>query len=391
MCSDGGIPQGCPLSMVFIVALYVPWCRHLDALPDVKAQLYADNLKCSAERPCALFEAAWFTAQNVRSVGQDVSPGKCVLLSTSKSVRKALKLWDASGGGGFWKVHLDVRDLGGHLDFTFRARAGTLSKRVGEATVGIASVGPLPLGFQVKLGLVRGKSLPAGLHAAEALMSPLRLSVLFVLLLFILCGPSKMPLANAPALLNLLDGPVGVDPAFHISWSRFRMMRRYLAYCPEEEPRIFRMLDLISRGAPGHGPVHLLLISAAELGFSWDGDEKGWVRVSLPPLRMMTGPVQHFRSVILDAWRFHVFALLPGRQGFLGSEFADFQGSSQLLTSSHLRERDKMLLRAILCGRVWNGFLLGKAKKEDVPCRFCGKRDGDGLSTSPPSACSGTS
>ena len=31
-CRDGGISQGCPLSMVFIVALYVPWCRHLDAL-----------------------------------------------------------------------------------------------------------------------------------------------------------------------------------------------------------------------------------------------------------------------------------------------------------------------------------------------------------------------
>ena len=51
------------------------------------------------------------------------------------------------------------------------------------------------------------------------------------------------------------------------------------------------MLDLISRGAQGHGPVHLLLISAAELGFAWDGGEKGWVRVSLPPLRMMAGPV----------------------------------------------------------------------------------------------------
>ena len=32
-CRDGGIPQGWPLSMVFTVALYVPWCRHLDALP----------------------------------------------------------------------------------------------------------------------------------------------------------------------------------------------------------------------------------------------------------------------------------------------------------------------------------------------------------------------
>ena len=35
-CRDGGIHQGCPLSMIFIVALYVTWCRHLDALLDVK-------------------------------------------------------------------------------------------------------------------------------------------------------------------------------------------------------------------------------------------------------------------------------------------------------------------------------------------------------------------
>ena len=146
-------------------------------------------------------------------------------------------------------------------------------------------------------------------------------------------------------------------------------MRRYGSYCPEEEPRIFRMLDLISRGAQGHGPIHLLLISTAELGFAWDGDEKGWVRVSLPPLRIMSGPVQHFRSAILDAWRFQVFARLSERKGFWGGSFADVKGSLQLLTSSHLRERDKMLLRVILCG-VWNGFLLGKAKKEDIPCRL---------------------
>ena len=158
-CRDGGIPQGCP---------YVPWCRHLDSLPDVQPQLYADNLKCSAARPRALFESACFTAQYVRSVGQDVSPGKCVLLGTSKSVRRAMKLWDVAGDVGFRKVQLDVRDLGGHLDFTLRARAWTLSNRVREAASGVASVGALPSGFQVKLGLVRGKYLPAGLHAAEA-------------------------------------------------------------------------------------------------------------------------------------------------------------------------------------------------------------------------------
>ena len=94
-------------------------------------------------------------------------------------------------------------------------------------------------------------------------------------------------------------------------------MRRNLAKNPDEEPRIFRLLDLISRGAQGHGPVHLLLISATELGFAWDGHQNSWVRVSLPPLRLMTGPVQHFRSAILDAWRFQVFARLSERKGFL--------------------------------------------------------------------------
>ena len=181
-----------------------------------------------------------------------------------------------------------------------------------------------------------------------------------MLLLFEMCGPLRCH------LLMLLP--------FLIFW--------YLAYCPDEEPRIFRMLDLISWGAQGHGPVHLLLISAAELGFAWDGAEKGWVRVSLPPLRMMTVPVQLFYSSILDAWRFHVFARLSERKGFLGGEFSDFQGSLQLLTSSHLRGRDKMLSRAVLCGGVWNGFFLGKAKKEDVPCRFCGEKDGDVLDSS---------
>ena len=106
-CGDGSIPQGSPLSMVFIVALCVPWCRRLEA----------------------------------RAVGQDVSPGERALLSTFEVVRKSMKLWDVSGDGRPWSVELDIRDLGGHLDFT-----GTLSWRVRDATHGGAAVGALPLG-----------------------------------------------------------------------------------------------------------------------------------------------------------------------------------------------------------------------------------------------------
>ena len=101
--------------------------------------------------------------------------------------------------GGFWKVQLDVRDLGGHLDFTMRARAGTLSKRVREATLGVAY-------------------LPAGLHAAEASCVSSSSIRAFRAAIVRDVWSSKTLLANAPA-----------NPAFHIVWFRFRMMRRVLA------------------------------------------------------------------------------------------------------------------------------------------------------------------
>ena len=137
----------------------------------------------------------------------------------------------------------------------------------------------------------------------------------------------------------------------------------------------FFMLDLLAHGAAGHGPVHLLLTSAAEIGFAWDGGEQGWVRAALPPLRMLCGLVKHFESVILKAWQRNVSTQLAERQGFRGGQFLDLSGSLQLLESSYSRERVKMLLRSILCGGVWNGFLLGQAKKDDVPCQFCGKME----------------
>ena len=56
----------------------------------------------------------------------------------------------------------------------------------------------------------------------------------------------------------------------------------------------------------------------------------------------------------------------------------DIDGTLQLLNSDHVRERDKALLRSILVGGVWNGFLLGQVRGQDVPCRFCGCRDHDG-------------
>ena len=100
-----------------------------------------------------------------------------------------------------------------------------------------------------------------------------------------------------------------------------------------------------------------------------------WVRPGLPLLSNLAGPIQHFRAAILDAWQNKAAADLCGRKGF---PLLDIHGSLQLLNSSHVRERDKALLRAIIVGGVWNGFLLSRVRGQVIPCRFCSAPDGDG-------------
>ena len=125
--------------------------------------------------------------------------------------------------------------------------------------------------FQVKLGLVRGKYLPAGLHAVEAsYVSASSLGACRAANVRSVWS-SKMPLANTPVVTNLLDAPIGVDPAFYLVWTRFRLVRRYLAQQTLKVSRNFRMQDLIAHGALVMG------LCICFIGFVWDGDERGWM------------------------------------------------------------------------------------------------------------------
>ena len=140
-----------------------------------------------------------------------------------------------------------------------------------------------------------------------------------------------------------------------------RLLRRYLALWPSQVGRAYRLLEMVGEGCPGHGPIHLLSASAAEIAFRWDPLALAWSRPGLPLLSNLAGLVQHFKAAIFDAWRNKVSADLCGREGFRSGPLLDIHGSLQLLNFSHVRDRDKGLLRSILVG-VWNGFLLSRVK-----------------------------
>ena len=324
---DGGITQGCLLSMMFIVALYLPWCRYLAAQGEVQPHVYADNLKCVSTDPGLLPNAARFTTGYVRLVGQEPAPSKCVFLSKSRAVRREMKDWVLSQEGDQWSLKFDVRDLGGHADTTFRGWSSTLAARVRLVISRLVLFVALLLDFHGRVRVVRSMYLPAALHGIEAsLLASESLRKLRSAIRRVVWS-RRQPLASVGTVLSLLDEPTGCDPAFCVVWFRFRLLRRYLALWPAEVGRIYRLLAMVSEGCPGHGPIHLLSASAAEIGFHWDPDALAWFRPGLPFLSNLAGPVQHFLAALLDAWRNKVAADLCGRKGFRGGPLLDIHGS----------------------------------------------------------------
>ena len=166
-----------------------------------------------------------------------------------------MKEWVLSQEGDQWSVKFDVRDVGGHLGTTFRGWSLTLAALL---FLWISMIGRV----------VRSVFLPAALYRIEAsfLASDslwrLRSSIRMVV------WSRRQPLAGVGAVLSLLHGPTGCDPAFCVVWFRFRLLRRYLALWPAEVGRVYRLLAMVGEGCLGHGSVHFLSASAAEMGFN---------------------------------------------------------------------------------------------------------------------------
>ena len=117
---------------------------------------------------------------------------------------------------------------------------------------------------------------------------------------------------------------------------------------------------MVCEGCPGHGPIHLLSASDAEIGFSWNPD-------ALAGLGLICLSFAIWLALFSISWMLFLMLDLCGRKGFRGGPLLDIHGSLQLLDSSHVGERDKALLRSIMVGGVWNVFLLGRVRGQVVP------------------------
>ena len=125
-----------------------------------------------------------------------------------------MKGWLLSQEGDQWSVRFDVRDLGGHLDTTFRGWSSTLAARVRLVLSRLVLIFALPLDFHGRVRVVRSMYLPAALYGigssllASDSLRKLRSAIRRVV------WSRRQPLACVGAVLSLLDGPTGCDPTF---------------------------------------------------------------------------------------------------------------------------------------------------------------------------------
>ena len=102
-----------------------------------------------------------------------------------------------------------MKAIGGRLSSTF----GILG-----IIASLVLIFALPLDFHGRLRVVRILFIP------DTSLRKLRASIDKVV------WSSGQPFANVGAVLGLLDGPSGCDPAFCVVWFQFHRLRRYLAY-----------------------------------------------------------------------------------------------------------------------------------------------------------------
>ena len=271
-----------------------------------------------------------------------------------------MKEWVLSQEMDKWSVKFDVRDLGRHLDTTFRGWSSTSAAGVRLVISRLVLIFALPLDFHGRIRVVRSMFLPAALHGIEASLlasdslRKLRSSIRrFV-------WSRRQLLAGVGAVFSLLDGLAVCDPSFCVVWFRFRLLRRYLALWPR------RLVGFIVfwRWWVRVALVMVLSIFSLQvlLRLVLGGILMLWLGLGLvyPCLAIWLALFSISNMLFLMLGETRLLLIFAVGNVFRGGPLLDVHGSLQLLDSFHVRERDKALVRSIMVGGVWNGLLLGR-------------------------------
>ena len=115
-----GIPQGCPLSMLFVAVIMRPWVGMMTTL-GLTPRVLADDILLIAEGPegYAKFQSHFDTTHDyIHTMGATLAPSKSYAFATHNTTRAWLKSHIWTHLNQTIKVVLHTRDLGNHINTT---------------------------------------------------------------------------------------------------------------------------------------------------------------------------------------------------------------------------------------------------------------------------------
>lgn len=164
-----GIPQGCPLSMMFVVFVLRPWALGAKQR-GLHPRMLADDILLDvsgAQHLPDIVVGAKYTHQYLIDMGARIATSKSSLFSTEVASRQCLsqQTWRESEDN--IAVVKSFRDLGGHINVGWGSYSTASKLRIKEAIDLIHRIAKLLVTLEMKAHLIRTKVLPKAFYGCE--------------------------------------------------------------------------------------------------------------------------------------------------------------------------------------------------------------------------------
>ena len=306
--STTGFPEGCSLSVCSMLMINVA-CTYLieQRSPDSTYWSYVDNLEATGPSKASVVSSLSAMREVCNALDLALDEKKTYMWSTSAQTRKELR---EEG----YQVTLQLRDIGGHMQYCRRKTNSTLTQRI-EALA--------PLWGQLARSL-------APLRRKETALITVAWPRAFQGIAAIHLGETWYQMLRSGAMKGMGLAHAGTSPLAQLSLVQdarcdpeyFAINLTVKTYRKHSEPdQAYPLLDRLSSEPPLHyapGPTGVLLTRLHALGWSWQGG--GWFHDQEGnPLHLRDTPVQELSTRLLQAWQVEIGCRLAKRKGFEGA------------------------------------------------------------------------
>lgn len=365
LTSSTGFAEGCPLSVGAMLLCNLVLHRYFTlACPSVHLWSYVDNWELIAEQLEDLVEAIDTIARFASLVDIQIDQAKSLVWATEGEERKRLKQMGH-------KVTKNIRDLGGHMQFSRQQTNGTVKKKCQELGSLWRRLACSNAPLKCKQKVVRVKAWPRALHAAAGVHIGDHIYESIRAGAFRGCRLNKAG-ASSKIYWSLCTHSAH-DPEGYALLQSIRTFRKQV-----ESFWVSPYLDEISNIPSKQrcpGPLGVVVSRLEQIGWNHVRDALFVDQWGLP-VHIGDSPWKEISGRACEAFQINVGQQMTSRHGYQG-----MQNVNAMLTAQTIRFFDSEaqgLLRALLVGCFITADLYGHSQhleEEQRQCKFCGAKD----------------